>query len=92
MDTPDIDKLSQLARIGVPEEKKEALQRDLENILVFINQISEAKVSHEEKVVGTPHNVMRADGPAHEGGLFTDTLLQAATKTEKGYVKVKNIF
>ena len=92
METPDIDKLSQLSRMRLTEEEKTTLQSDFKSILKFIDQIGEAKVSHEEKVVGVSHNVMRNDGNPHEGGVYTDALLQEAPETKDGYVKVKNIF
>ncbi|GMU74467.1 MAG: hypothetical protein AMXMBFR44_6640 [Candidatus Campbellbacteria bacterium] len=92
METPDIEKLAGLARIQLSESEKKALEKDFKDILAFIDQISGASVSHEEKQAGTPHNVMRPDMDAHEGGVYTDALLSAAPESKDGYVKVKNIF
>jgi aspartyl/glutamyl-tRNA(Asn/Gln) amidotransferase C subunit len=92
METPDIEKLSQLARMRLADDEKTALQKDFGSILTFISQISEAKISHEKKEAGVPHNVLREDMHPHDGGTYTDALLKEAPETKDGYVKVKNIF
>jgi len=92
MQLKEIEKLAELARIGLSEEEKQKLLKDAEDILAFVSQVQEVKTDDSaEARVGVPHNVLREDENPHESGIYTEALLAQAPDTEKRYVKVKRI-
>lgn len=92
MNIKDIEKLAQLARIELSGEEKQALLKDVDEILAFVSQVQEVVTEDRaEERVGDIHNVMRDDAEPHESGVYTEELLEEVPKTEDGYVKVKRI-
>lgn len=88
----DVENLAKLARIKVDEEEAEALTKDLEHILSFVDELKTAEApSHEGVSLGAVYNVLREDTGPHEGGVHTEALLKNAPDREGEYVKVKNI-
>lgn len=96
----DIEKLASLARITVPEKDLPKMATDINKILEYVGQVSEAHASgkgnKQESGMENDHanmvrNVMREDTNPHESGIFTEKLLAEAPKKEKNYVKVKKI-
>lgn len=64
LDKQTIQTLTQLSRIDCSEEEQEALLRDLENILVYFEQLQEIDTSHVtpcRQVLEGMANVMRDD-------------------------------
>lgn len=96
----DIEKLALLARITIPENEKAKMATDINKILEYVGQVSEAHASakdnKQQSSIKNDHasmvrNVMREDEKPHEPGIFTEKLLAEAPKKEKNYVKVKKI-
>ncbi len=88
----DVQKLADLARIELSTAEKEALTNDLGTILSFVDELKSAPIETDaHAVVGTPYNVMRPDGSPHEGGTFTDALLENAPDRDGNHIRVKNI-
>ncbi|QQR82863.1 Asp-tRNA(Asn)/Glu-tRNA(Gln) amidotransferase subunit GatC [Candidatus Campbellbacteria bacterium] len=88
----DIEKLAQLARIELPESEKDALVKDMDNIIAFVDELKTADVNLDDHAtVGIPHNILREDAHPHEGGEYTEALLHNAPAREGNFVKVKNI-
>ncbi len=88
----DVENLAKLARIKVDEGEAEALTKDLERILAFVDELKGADAPpHEGVSVGAVYNVMREDANPHEGGVYTEALLNNAPEREGDSVKVKNI-
>ena len=88
----DIEKLTQLARIELPESEKESLRKDMDAIIAFVDELKGAKVNLDDHTsVGVPHNVLREDVQPHESGVYTEALLNNAPAREGNFVKVKNI-
>ncbi len=88
----EIEKLATLSRIALSQEEKEALRKDMDAILGYVEQVQ--KVSgdlNSEKKAGLLRNVMREDTDPHQSGEFTEILLSAVPKREGQYVKVKKI-
>ena len=81
-----------LARMELSKAEKESLLKDIEEILVFVDQIQEVKADlAAEGRVGAVSNIMREDGEPHETGANTQALLEEAPKKENDYVHVKKI-
>ncbi len=87
----DIKKLSELARIEMTDDEQKEILGDLQEILGYVEQISE--VATEEKSVepGEHRNIMREDENPHEKGVYTEDILDEMPDTTDGYLKVKKI-
>lgn len=83
--------MADLARISLGEDEKESLRKDIDGILEYVGQIKEASISSVESWEPAVHNVMREDIPTRVPGEYTEALVSAAPKHEKGYIKVKKI-
>ncbi len=91
----DILKLAALSRLSLSEEEVTKMQSEMGSILAYVDKLKSAKIGDGTPVMSVNKNVMREDAKAHEGGLFTEKLINAAPKHEKTkdglYVKVKKI-
>lgn len=86
----EVEHLANLARIGMTDDEKRELQKDLERILGYVSEIKEVS-EKAEIAVSEDRNVMREDGVSHENGMFTESLLSQAPFREKNYIKVKKV-
>lgn len=91
MNTEEILKLSQLARIDMSNAETEEFAKDMSSILDYVGQINNEVGKNEGPEIGDVYNVMREDIDAHESGVYTEELLKATDRTENGYFKVKKI-
>jgi aspartyl-tRNA(Asn)/glutamyl-tRNA(Gln) amidotransferase subunit C len=86
----DIKALADLARLELSEAEMAALEKEIPDILKFVEQIqsvaTDAKPASPEL-----RNVMRSDENPHETGEYTERLLQAAPKSESGRIVVKQV-
>lgn len=89
----DILHLSKLSRIKVSEKESKELQKDLDAILGYVNQLKKVDVSGVSEFTNAVEvfNVVRADDAENPFGKRED-LVQAASAREKGFVKVKAVF
>ncbi|MEI6238412.1 MAG: Asp-tRNA(Asn)/Glu-tRNA(Gln) amidotransferase subunit GatC [bacterium] len=88
----DINKLADLARLGLSDAEKQKLQKDVGSILAYVDQIKSAPVEIDTKGrVGAIKNVMREDEVLNETGSNTEALLSEAPKRDGQYLKVKKI-
>lgn len=92
MKSEDIDKLAKLSRIEISPKEKEIFLGDLESVLDYVAQIKEASAEDSPGGVGELKNIMRADGAEHDPGIFTEKLLKAAPSSERGFIKVRQVF
>jgi aspartyl-tRNA(Asn)/glutamyl-tRNA(Gln) amidotransferase subunit C len=93
MDKDEVLRLATLARVGITEEEAEALKNEFAPILDYVSQVKEAlpKGGVREMAKSSVRNVMRDDTDAHESGIYTEELLNAAPTRDGSYVKVKKI-
>jgi len=89
-DKVDIAVLAKLARLEVSDAEIAKLEREIPDILAFVETIQKADVSGEAKADGL-RNVMRADENPHESGKHTKALLEAAPAREGNRVAVKQV-
>ncbi|MDO8481504.1 MAG: Asp-tRNA(Asn)/Glu-tRNA(Gln) amidotransferase subunit GatC [bacterium] len=89
-DKVDIRALAQLARLAVSDEELAKLEREIPDILAFVQTIQEVAASApvQEPVL---KNVMRADDNPHEGGTYTEALLKAAPARAQNRIAVKQV-
>ena len=91
MATPeDVKKLAALARISVSEEALPKFVKEFEDILGYVGQLSELKVTLGEPLL--PYtNVFRADADPHEIGKYTEKLAEQFPAREGDLLSVKQI-
>jgi aspartyl/glutamyl-tRNA(Asn/Gln) amidotransferase C subunit len=88
----DVKKLSELARIEVSEKEIGELQKDLERVLTYVEQLNRAETGSVELSRGgglRQENNMRDDNP-EKGRVISDAnaLIESAPASERGFVKV----
>lgn len=91
----EIDNLANLARLELDEAQKASIAKDLGNILSYVDQLKEAcpdatKVADVVENHVAP-NVMRKDEVTHQTGESSSELVEAASKNNGQYVRVKKI-
>jgi aspartyl/glutamyl-tRNA(Asn/Gln) amidotransferase C subunit len=91
MEINDIQKLATLSRIEIGEEEQMGLLKELESILVYVDEIQEAVTEEQKSEAGEHRNIMREDENAHDSGLYTKEILEEAPETQDEYIKVKKI-
>jgi aspartyl/glutamyl-tRNA(Asn/Gln) amidotransferase C subunit len=86
----DVRALASLARLEVSDEELAMLEREIPDILKFVETIQNVpgKITalSPESI-----NVMRADDNPHEGGVYTEALLKAAPARVGNRVAVKQV-
>ena len=92
MKTVDIAALAKLARLDVSGEEMAKLEKEIPDILAFVDTIQAASAkSFGEPKKAHLHNVMRADENPHESGKYTETLLAAAPARIGDRLAVKQV-
>ncbi|OGG53481.1 hypothetical protein A3H16_01820 [Candidatus Kaiserbacteria bacterium RIFCSPLOWO2_12_FULL_53_8] len=89
-DKVDVAALAKLARLEVGPEELVKLEKEIPDILAFVETIQKASAGVEHKGQGL-HNVMRVDENAHESGKYTKQLLDAAPAREGDRIAVKQV-
>ncbi len=87
-----VKKLAQLSRLLLTEAECEDLAGELGSIVAYVSEI-ENVVGERAGDAGAPlsKNVLRDDRNAHEPGMYTQKILDAAPDKERGFFKVKKI-
>jgi len=89
-DKVDIAALAKLARLEVSEAEMAKLEKEIPDILHFVETIQKADTGKETNVPAL-RNVMRADENPIESGIHTETLLSAAPAREGDRIAVKQV-
>ncbi len=91
-DIKQVKHLAELARIDITDEEAVGFQADFKNILGFVDQISEVDISLDKSQYRGPVvNVLREDDDSYTAGEFTEDIMENASETRDGYVKVQKI-
>ena len=86
----DIAALAKLARIEVSDEELKNLEREIPDILKFVETIQSVATPGKEPLP-EHRNVMRDDANPHEGGMHSKDLLDAAPAQKDNRVVVKQV-
>lgn len=89
-DGVDITALAKLARLEVSDAEMAKLEKEIPDILHFVDTIQKANAGKEGKSPAL-RNVMRSDENPIESGTFTETLLSAAPAREGDRIAVKQV-
>lgn len=90
MTNVDVRALAKLAKLEITDAEASTLERELPDILAFVETIQNAPISQDEPD-RTLRNVMRDDTDAHETGMYTEVLLSAAPTVKNNRVVVKQV-
>ena len=90
----EVQHIAKLARIELSQEEIEKFQKDLSEILDYFDTLKSAKTSDVESTIySLPiQNVMREDMPQKQSLQVVQKLIEMAPETERGFVKVKEVF
>lgn len=86
----DVQALADLARLEVTGEELTKLQKEIPDILSFVDAIQKASGA-VKRDANALHNVMRADVNPHESGHYTEKILEAAPARQGDRIAVKRV-
>ena len=90
----DVKHIAKLARLELKEKEIPKLEKDLEEILGFVEQLKEVdteNIKPTSQVTGL-ENVMRPDEAKKSDEKKRRAILANAPETKDGYIKVKAVF
>ncbi len=88
----EIKKLARLSRIDLSEEEAESLRGELENILGYVDQLSDVDTEGLEttsQVTGLTNQMRKDEIKDYDVG--REDLLKNAPDSQDGYIKVKKV-
>lgn len=86
----DITTLASLARLAISETEKQKLEKEVPNILAFIDTIQSAHVDHTPTNTAL-RNVLRDDVQPHDTAMFTDRIIAEAPESTNNRIVVKQV-
>jgi aspartyl-tRNA(Asn)/glutamyl-tRNA(Gln) amidotransferase subunit C len=91
IDNETVDKIAHLARLEFKNEAKEAMIKDMNNMLGFIDKLNELDTSNVEPLIYMSEevNVFREDEVIHE--ITQQEALKNAPKKDSDYFKVPKV-
>ena len=91
----EVEKIAELARLGINEEEKEKFTEDLSSVIGYIQKLSEVNVEKVEPMTGGTNleSVTRKDDDTKDiaNDKMKADILNAAPDKENGYFKVPSI-
>ena len=91
----EVEKIAELARLGISEEEKEKFAEDLSSVIGYIQKLSEVNVEKVEPMTGGTNleSVVRKDDDSKDiaDDKMKADILNAAPDKENGYFKVPPI-
>ncbi len=95
MDSNEIKKLADLARIDMSEEEMKEVAKDFESILAYVGQVQEVSgeiIDNDKKPEDYfVRNITREDIAEDMSKERTDKILANAPDTQDGFIKVRKI-
>ena len=90
----NVEHIAKLARLGLGEEEKEKISRELAAILAFVEKLKEVDTKNVEPTAQATgrQNVTRADEAKKEEEQQRQQILKNAPQTKNDYIKVKEVF
>jgi len=91
IDRKTVDRLAELARLGMNDTQKEAIEKDLTNMLLFVEKLNEVNTDGVEPLVFMTDevNLLREDEPYLE--ITKEEALKNAPKRDSDYFKVPKV-
>lgn len=92
MTPKEIEHLAHLSRISLTDAEKTTLSDQIADILAYVGAITDSTSKETSPAVPALYNVLREDTEPHEGGRYSQALLEAAPSRNKQHIAVKNVF
>jgi aspartyl-tRNA(Asn)/glutamyl-tRNA(Gln) amidotransferase subunit C len=93
IDQNEVNHLLELSRLEITDNEKQNLSKDLENILKYVEQLSEVNTDNVEPMTGGTFNMNEYRKDNFEDRKFdSKKVLEAAPKSENGFFEVPKIF
>ncbi len=93
IDQNEVNHLLELSRLEITDNEKQNLSKDLENILKYVEQLSEVNTDNVEPMTGGTFNMNEYRKDNFEDRKFdTKKVLEVAPKSENGFFEVPKIF
>ena len=87
-----VERLASLARIAIPDEKKEVLAAEFGSVLAYIAQLDELTLSQgAAPALPALHNVFREDENPNTPGIWTEEIVKAFPAKSGNALSVKKI-
>lgn len=89
----DVEHIARLARIALAEEEKMKFEKELSDMLAFVEKLNEVDTAHVQPLAGgaAVHD-FRDDRSGDALGADAAGLVRAAPEQRNGYVAVKAVF
>ena len=91
VDADTVRRIAHLARIAVDEEEVEHLRNELNAILAFVEQLSEANVDGVEPMTSVTPMAMKKRADVVTDGGIPDDIVRNAPATEDNYFLVPKV-
>lgn len=86
----DVAALAALARLDVSEAELAKLEKEIPAMLAFVETIQKVSADAPDREPALK-NVMRNDDNSHEGGVYTNALLDAAPAKKDNHFVVRQV-
>ena len=91
VDIPTVNKIARLSRLDIPEDKKQNLTNDLNNILGFVASLEEVDTSNVEPLASvTGHKLPQRNDEVVDGNI-EDLVLKNAPESSGGFFVVPKV-
>jgi len=90
----DVNRIAKLARLELEEKEIPKMEKDLAEILGFVEQLKEVDTKNATPTSQTTglENAMRADEAEKRDEEKRQSILANAPETKEGFIKVKAVF
>jgi len=93
LDKKEINHLADLARLSLTDAENESLQKDLEEILNYVNQLTEAKIDNlPDASVGLSQNQVRKDNEPLVNEELADAIIERFPQKDRRSLKIPPVF
>jgi len=93
LDKKEINHLADLARLNLTDAENESLQKDLDGILKYVDQLAEAKLNDlPDTAIGLSENEVREDGNPITNSDIAQNIVEQFPQKEGRSLKIPPVF
>ncbi len=91
VDIPTVNKIARLSRLNIPEDSKQNLTNDLNNILGFVAQLDEVNTSDVKPLASVTGHKLPLRSDKVTDGNIEDLVLKNAPESSSGFFVVPKV-